>query len=106
MGSPINCYRQLLVEYIRINSRCTKLDKKFSEDFLFNQTTEELECLVKNFNRSNHVYAAYRAGCAVANCINTFSNDELNAVCGVLTDFLDLLKIREPEFLDYAEINE
>ena len=106
MGSPISCYRQILVEYIRVNVRTTKLNKKFSEDFLFEQSTEELERLVKNFNRSNHVYAAYIVGNALANCMKTFCNDELNASCAVIDDFLELMKIREPEFLDYAEIDE
>ena len=106
MGSPINCYRQILIEYIRINVRTTKLNKKFSEDFLFEQSTEELERLVKNFNRSNHVYAAYIAGIAIANSMGTFSNDEVNAACAIIDDFLELMKIREPGFLDYAEMDE
>jgi hypothetical protein len=38
--------------------------------------------------------------------MNTFCNDELNASCAVIDDFLELMKIREPEFLDYAEIDE
>lgn len=50
MGSPIGCYKNILINYIKQNTCWTKYDKKFSNEYLFSLNESELEDIVKKFN--------------------------------------------------------
>lgn len=105
MGCPERHYREMLVNYVRMNVSMTKLSKKLTEDNLFKLNTEDLEKLAKSFNCSNPKYASYMCGCAVANVINELSenNDALNASAASICMIEELFNIKVPENLDFMQ---
>ena len=50
MGSPTACYKEILRGYIQQNSRWSKYEKEFTEDYLLTLSEEELEELAGQFN--------------------------------------------------------
>ena len=105
MGCPERHYREMLVNYVRMNVSMTKLSKNLTEDNLFKLNTEDLEKLAKSFNCSNPKYASYMCGCAVANVINELSenNDALNASAASICMIEELFNIKVPENLDFMQ---
>ena len=105
MGCPERHYREMLVNYVRMNVSMTKLSKKLTEDNLFKLSTEDLEKLAKSFNCSNPKYASYMCGCAVANVINELSenNDAINASAASICMIEELFNIKVPENLDFMQ---
>ena len=77
--------------------KCDICDEWFSED--------ELEDLVKCFNKSHKAYAAFVAGVAVAHCSEKWDSctDLLNASAGAISMFYDLLGIYDPDYIDFEE---
>lgn len=105
MGNPTYCYKEFLREYVRINTKLTKYNKIYTDEYLEKLTEEELEELVKRFNRSHKSYAAFAAGVAVAHCTEkwNYSNDTLNASAGAIGEFMELLGIYDPDIIDFEE---
>ena len=101
MGSPTICYEEILKNYIMQNIRWSKYEKEFTEDYLSTLSTEELEKLVHKFNQQHEKYACFMMGAATANFLNDCCNDELNACAAAIGDIYDLLKIKEPDEVDF-----
>lgn len=105
MGSPEYCYKKIMIEYILINVKITKYESIYTEEYLKTLSTEELEDLVKHFNRTYKAYGAYVGGIAVATSCNKLDtcNDMYNASAGAVSDFMNLLGIYDPENIDFEE---
>ena len=106
MGSLSYCYKEFMKEYVRINITFTKYEKTYNNDYLQSLSEEELEELVKRFNKSHKSYALYTAGIAVANCISNWRNltDTTNASIGAIPAFMELIGVYEPNDIDFEEI--
>ena len=106
MGSPSYCYREFMKEYIKINVWFTKYEKVYTDEYLKTLSEDELEDLVKCFNKSHKAYAAFVGGIAVAHCTERWNslNDLLNASAGGVSMFYDLLGIYDPDYIDFEEL--
>ena len=105
MGSPSMCYKAFMREYVLVNVRMSKYEKVYTEDYLKGLNEEELENLVRRFNKSHKSYAHFTAGVAVANCLSDWEdcNDTVNASAGAIGDFMELLGIYDSELVDFEE---
>ena len=105
MGSPSYCYKKFMEEYIRINVHLTKYEKKYTEEYLKGLTEEELEDLVKCFNKNYKSYAAFTAGIAIAHCTREWEHlgDILNASAGAIGEFMELIGVYDPDTVDFEE---
>ena len=106
MGSPSYCYRKYLEQYVKLNIVFTKYDKIYTDEYLKSLSEEELEGLVKQFNKSHKSYSHFLAGVAVAHCNKEWKDccDMLNASGCAIGEFMELMGIYEPECLiDFEE---
>lgn len=105
MGSPSYCYRQYLKEYVRLNIVWSKYEKVYNEEYLNSLNEEELESLVRQFNKSHKSYSHFLAGVAVAHCQEDWkdSNDMLNASAGAIGEFMELVGVYDPDYIDFEE---
>lgn len=103
MGSPSACYQEILRSYIIQNSRWSKYEKEFTDEYLLTLSEKELEKLVLQFNSQHDKYACFMMGAATANFLNECCNDEANACAAAIGNLFDLLEIDEPEEIDFKE---
>ena len=101
MGSPTACYKEILKRYIQQNSRYTKYEKEFTDEYLLTLSKEELEELAIQFNQRHEKYACFMMGAATANFLNECCNDEVNTCASAIDDIYYLLGIKEPSEIDY-----
>ncbi len=105
MGSPSYCYKEFMREYVRVNTRMSKYEKVYTDEYLGSLGEEELEDLVRRFNKSHKSYSHFTAGIAVAHCTEEWHNscDMLNASAGAIGDFMELLGIYDSDNVDFEE---
>ncbi len=101
MGSPIGCYKNILINYIKQNTCWTKYDKQFSNEYLSSLSENELENIVKKFNQQHRDYACFMAGAAVANFLNSCTGDEANASSMAIDMLFELFNIDESNEVDF-----
>ena len=106
MGSPSYCYKQYMREYVRLNMVWSKYEKVYTDEYLNSLNEEELESLVRQFNKSHKSYSHFLAGVAVAHCQLEWQNcnDMLNASGGAIGEFMELFGIYEPDDVDFEDI--
>ena len=106
MGSPSYCYKQYLKQYVKLNVVWSKYEKVYTDEYLNSLNEEELESLVRQFNKSHKSYSHFLAGVAVAHCQDEWKdcNDMLNASGGAIGEFMELFGIYEPDNVDFEDI--
>lgn len=106
LGNPEYCYKEMMKNYIMFSTGFSKsLAERFSPENLKDKSIEELECIVKQFNRSHTSYSHFVAGLAVNQFMNDWdeNTDMLNAACGGITDMLELVGVYEPDDTDFQD---
>lgn len=105
MGSPSYCYKAFLREYVKVNIGFSKYEKIYTDEYLKGLNEEELEDLVRRFNKSHKSYSHFTAGVAVAHCLNEWGNngDTLNASACAISEFMELLGIYDSDTVDFEE---
>ena len=101
MGSPYATYRSALAAYIQQSARCTKYEKVFTDDYLYEQTIGELEAIAKRWNKNHPMYAAYNMGIALAYWMEEANIDEMNAL--PICQLLELVGVDAGDDVDYEE---
>lgn len=100
MGSPDAAYKQLMHDYIQSSFRNNKaLREKYSDDFIYDLSVEELEQTVKSINPHTPMWNALIAGEVLQEWANNACCDMCNAVSARLPDYFNLFNISPPDKL-------
>lgn len=106
MGNPEFCYKEMMKNYIMFSVGFSKsLNERFSPDTLKNKSIEELESIIKQFNRSHSSYSHFVAGMAVNQFIADWNEntDMLNAAGGGISEMMELVGVYDPDKPDFQD---
>lgn len=96
MTSFEKCYSDLIKEYIRLSTQSGQYEDVLEYNYLNGLSCEELENLSIAFNSDNPIYAAYLAGIAVSNTVDSMQNlDDIDSTEPIIDKFLDLVGVAE-----------
>lgn len=96
MTSFEKCYSDLIKEYIRLSTQSSQYEDVLEYNYLNGLSCEELENLSIAFNSDNPIYAAYLAGIAVSNTVDSMQNlDDIDSTEPIIDKFLDLVGVAE-----------
>ena len=94
MANPEKCYRDLVCNYIQNSVKNnTNLMIKYSDLYLSNQSTDNLENIVRNINKDHPLYNAMMAGAIFQSYCDEVGNDECTAICCYLENYFNLFGI-------------
>ena len=106
MGSPEFCYKEMMKNYILLSVGTSKsLRKRFNDDTLKDKSIDELESIIKQFNRNHSSYSHFIAGMATNQFLSEWSesNDMINASFGALGDLMELVGVYDPGGPDFQD---
>ena len=106
MGSPAQAYKDFVIEYIRLSAFGTKYKRIVKDGTAYDMSIDELEKIAKSFNPNNPFYKAYLGGVAIANCLEEFCNDEVNAACCMIEPFEELIGVKSVRISEVKELVE